>query len=150
VFWESMGASQGGSGADGHLTANLSAYRDGFLAAAVALIAVLVARTVNDTDAAATMVRPQRSAERPACLAGSSEYRHPAAAMPRCPVVANAITSCGSDPRCRRASNRCSVFRGTPASSPAMAFSVGRPSCGQFVSFEELGVSCSASGAYVF
>jgi EmrB/QacA subfamily drug resistance transporter len=46
-----------------HLTANLSAYHDGFLAAAaVALIAVLVARTVSDTDAAATMVRPQRSA----------------------------------------------------------------------------------------
>jgi hypothetical protein len=34
----------------------------GISAAAVALIAVLVARTVNDTDAAATMVRPQRSA----------------------------------------------------------------------------------------
>lgn len=48
---------------NGHLAANLSAYHDGFLAAAaVALIAVLVARTVNDTDAAATMVRPQRSA----------------------------------------------------------------------------------------
>jgi MFS family permease len=48
---------------NGHLAANLSAYHDGFLAAAaVALIAVLVARTVSDTDAAATMVRPQRSA----------------------------------------------------------------------------------------
>jgi MFS family permease len=48
---------------NGHLAANLSAYHDGFLAAAaVALIAVLVARTVNDTDAAATMVRPQRPA----------------------------------------------------------------------------------------
>ena len=61
---------------NGHLAANLSAYRDGFLAAAaVALIAVLVARTVNDTDAAATMVR--RSG-RP-CLRLSSHARHPSA-----------------------------------------------------------------------
>jgi hypothetical protein len=41
----------------GHLTANLSAYHDGFLAAAaVALLSVLAALTVRDTDAAATMV----------------------------------------------------------------------------------------------
>jgi MFS family permease len=46
---------------NGHMVVNLSAYHDGFLAAAaVALIAVLVARTVSDTDAAATMVRPHR------------------------------------------------------------------------------------------
>jgi len=41
----------------GHLTANLSAYHDGFLAAGVvALVSVLVALTVRDKDAAATMV----------------------------------------------------------------------------------------------
>jgi Na+/melibiose symporter-like transporter len=43
----------------GHLTANIGAYHDGFLAAAViALIALPVALTVRDTDAAATMVPP--------------------------------------------------------------------------------------------
>ena len=47
----------------GHLTANLTAYHDGFLAAAaVALISVLAARTVRDSDAAATMV-PRRRAQ---------------------------------------------------------------------------------------
>jgi len=45
----------------GHLTANLSAYHAGFLAAAaVALISILVALTVRDRDAAATMVSSQR------------------------------------------------------------------------------------------
>jgi MFS family permease len=51
----------------GHLTANLSAYHDGFLAAAVvALLSILVARTVRDADAAATMVprRRQRTRKR--------------------------------------------------------------------------------------
>jgi len=49
----------------GHLTVNLSAYHDGFLAAAaVALISTLVARTVRDSDAAATMVPPRRAGKR--------------------------------------------------------------------------------------
>jgi EmrB/QacA subfamily drug resistance transporter len=46
----------------GHLVANLGAYHDGFLvAAAVALLAIPVALTIRDADAAATMVaRPRR------------------------------------------------------------------------------------------
>jgi EmrB/QacA subfamily drug resistance transporter len=62
----------------GHLTANLSAYHDGFLAAAaVALISVLVARTVRDRDAAATMVprRRQRTGQQePPVRATASRY----------------------------------------------------------------------------
>ncbi|HTU03973.1 MAG TPA: MFS transporter, partial [Trebonia sp.] len=51
--------------AAGHVTASLSAYHDAFLAAAaVALVAVTVALTVRDSDAAATMVTRRR--ERPA------------------------------------------------------------------------------------
>jgi EmrB/QacA subfamily drug resistance transporter len=49
----------------GHAAVNLTAYHDGFLtAAAVALAAVAVARTISDADAAATMVpraTPRRS-----------------------------------------------------------------------------------------
>jgi MFS family permease len=49
------------SKAAGHVTANLAAYHDGFLAAAaVALLAVAVALTIRDNDAAATMVPRQR------------------------------------------------------------------------------------------
>jgi len=45
----------------GHLTANLSAYHDGFLAAAaVALLSLMVALTVRDSDAAVTMVPRRR------------------------------------------------------------------------------------------
>jgi EmrB/QacA subfamily drug resistance transporter len=45
----------------GHVAGNLTAYHDGFLAAAaVAVTAVAVARTVRDADAAATMVPPRR------------------------------------------------------------------------------------------
>jgi EmrB/QacA subfamily drug resistance transporter len=42
---------------------NLAAYHDGFLAAAVAAISVLVALTVRDKDAAATMVPRRRTAQ---------------------------------------------------------------------------------------
>jgi EmrB/QacA subfamily drug resistance transporter len=49
------------SQAAGHVTANLAAYHDAFLAAAVAaLLGVCVALTIRDTDAAATMVPRQR------------------------------------------------------------------------------------------
>lgn len=49
------------SKAAGHVTANLAGYHDGILAAAaVALLAVAVALTIRDTDAAATMVPRQR------------------------------------------------------------------------------------------
>jgi EmrB/QacA subfamily drug resistance transporter len=50
----------------GHLVPNLSAYHAGFLAAAgVALVAAGTAFTVNDADAAGTMVRRGRLATRP-------------------------------------------------------------------------------------
>jgi len=46
---------------DGHLTPNLSAYHDGFVAAAaIALISIPVALTVRDSDAAATMIPRRR------------------------------------------------------------------------------------------
>jgi hypothetical protein len=49
----------------GRVVPNLSAYHAGFLAAAgVALVAILAASTVSDSDAAATMVRRGRLARR--------------------------------------------------------------------------------------
>ena len=45
----------------GHAVVNLTAFHDGFLAAAaVAVIAIMVARTVHDAEAAVTMVPPRR------------------------------------------------------------------------------------------
>jgi hypothetical protein len=79
----------------GHVTANLAAYRDAFLAAAAtALLAVCVALTFRDTDAAATMVPRQRrhqgkQDEEPAAGPGSRDHlQHggPAGTGPRSPA----------------------------------------------------------------
>ena len=50
----------------GHTVANLAAYHAAFLTASgIALIGAVVALTINDVDAAATMVRRGRRAARP-------------------------------------------------------------------------------------
>jgi EmrB/QacA subfamily drug resistance transporter len=60
----------------GHLTANIGAYHDGFIAAAaIAVAAILVALTVRDEDAAATMVPRQRRA-----APGNGQWERPQAA----------------------------------------------------------------------
>jgi hypothetical protein len=48
--------------AAGHVITSLTAFRDGFLAAALTLAGVLLALRVSDTDAAHTMVRRPRRA----------------------------------------------------------------------------------------
>ena len=56
-----LAAAGSASQAAGHVTANVAAYHDAFLAAAaVALVAVPVALTIRDSDAAATMVPRRR------------------------------------------------------------------------------------------
>jgi EmrB/QacA subfamily drug resistance transporter len=78
--------------AGGHVTANLAAYHDGFLAAAAAaLLAVTVALTIRDADAAATMVPASGTA------AGSSRAARrasqPGAAASPAPDTAHARRS---------------------------------------------------------
>jgi EmrB/QacA subfamily drug resistance transporter len=73
------------SRAAGHVTANLAAYHDAFLAAAaVALLAVTVALTIRDTDAAATMVSRRRRQPRPGPASPGTDEDRPgvAAASP--------------------------------------------------------------------
>jgi EmrB/QacA subfamily drug resistance transporter len=64
---------------DGHVAPDLTAYHVAFIVAAgVALLACLCALTVNDADAAATMVRPSRAGRRTRQVPGGAPEPVPA------------------------------------------------------------------------